>query len=109
VEKLDAYGKCKYTIGTGDDFIALDFLVHPRKRTVEFEAVVNTETGAYCGDFVKVFEVPFAEAYETAVDLCFRARDWCFDGGMTPGRFDYRNPSVQFTMDVDKAVKRAQK
>lgn len=106
-DKLDPYGKCKYVIGTSDDFICFDFVIHPRKRTVEFEAVVNSETGAFIDTFVKPFEVPFEDALDTATELTFQARDWCIDGGMKPRRFDYRNPAVKFTMDVDRAVKKA--
>lgn len=82
-DKTDPYGRLSHTIGTGDDFVAIDYHVFP-DLSVQLHAVLNSETGGFVQNFREPVRVPQSDALEAAQQLTDEALEWMAETGRGP-------------------------
>jgi hypothetical protein len=80
LDTLDPYEHLTWAIGTGDDFVCLDYTVSEDRTQVAFASVVNSETGSFIDNFgAQPTVVPAGEAVAYAQSLVCNALDWASD------------------------------
>ena len=83
--KTNPYGKLEFAIGSGDDFICMDYQVNLDEGTIILHSVLNSETGSFIQDLTHpaVYLIDNSEgecdmdAVEAAQDIIDCAIDWC--------------------------------
>lgn len=80
--KTNPLERLSHTIGTDEDFIAIDYHVFPEDMSVQLHAAVRTEH--FVQDFRPPVRVPASDALEAARQLADAALEWMADNDMGP-------------------------
>ena len=77
------YGFLQYVMGSGDDFVCMDFAWVKNKTGLWYiiDGTVNSETGCFIDGFYYAV-VPIEEAVSHAMNLTDAAVNWCCDNGL---------------------------
>lgn len=83
--ETDPYGKLEFAIGSGDDFVCMDYQVNLDEGTIILHSVLNSETGHFIQDFTRPSVYPIdnsegeceMDAVEAARNITDSAMDWC--------------------------------